>query len=209
MRNEYKRKDSKLKIFLKKFWYLVWKDDSIKGWIISLLFIFILVKFIFFPLLFLITGTKLPLVVVESCSMYHEGNLLSDFEGWWTTNGQKYEQFGINKEAFYNYSLHNGFNKGDIIFSTKEEIERLKQGDVIIFDAQQSHPIIHRIVEIQETNNEKIFSTMGDHNPSQLSIEKRISGEQVISKAHFKIPYLGWVKLFPANIITKQPIKRC
>ncbi|MEK6833838.1 MAG: hypothetical protein AABY32_07380, partial [Nanoarchaeota archaeon] len=53
-------KQSKIKKFLKKFWQIVWKDDSFKGWIISLVFIFIVIKFVFFPLLNLATGTSLP-----------------------------------------------------------------------------------------------------------------------------------------------------
>ena len=69
-----------------KFWFIVWKDDSLKGWIFSIIFLFILIKFIFFPTLSFITGTSLPLAIVESCSMYHQGNLLSNFDSWWETH---------------------------------------------------------------------------------------------------------------------------
>ena len=75
---------------LKKFWFIVWKDDSFKGWILSLLFIFIFIKFIFFPGLSFITGTQLPLAIVESCSMYHQGNLLSNNAEWWERQNSKY-----------------------------------------------------------------------------------------------------------------------
>ena len=70
MEKEGERK-GKFKRFLKKSWQIIWKDDSLKGWIISLIFIFVVIKFIFFPLLNLATGTSLPLAIVESCSMYH------------------------------------------------------------------------------------------------------------------------------------------
>ena len=65
--------------FWKKFWFMLWKDDSLKGWIFSIIFLFIFIKFIFFPILSLVTGTYLPLAIVESCSMYHEGNFLSNY----------------------------------------------------------------------------------------------------------------------------------
>jgi signal peptidase I len=198
---------NKLKEFLRKFWFIVWKDDSPKGWIISLIFIFIVIKFIFFPLLNLVTGTALPLVVVESCSMYHSGNLLTDFDEWWESNGQKYSSFGIDKEEFQKYRLNNGFNKGDIIFSIGADIENLEPGDIIIFSANQPRPIIHRVMTINE--DLLTFSTFGDNNNGQLVSEKVIQENQIIGKAILKIPYIGWVKLLPVNIITGQGLSLC
>ena len=55
---------------LKKFWAFL-QEDSWQSWVVSLILIIIIIKFVFFPLLSFVTGTTLPLVVVESCSMYH------------------------------------------------------------------------------------------------------------------------------------------
>lgn len=63
----------KMRLYWDKLWYILWKDNSVKGWIISILFIFLFMKFIFFPTISFVTGTALPLAIVESCSMYHEG----------------------------------------------------------------------------------------------------------------------------------------
>ena len=82
-REEEEKRVNKFKNFWKKFWFIVWKDNSLKGWIISILFLFIVIKFIFFPLLNLVTGTTLPLAIVESCSMHHKGNIFSNFDNWW------------------------------------------------------------------------------------------------------------------------------
>ena len=185
-----------LKKFWEKFWFIVWKDDSIKGWLISLIFIFILVKFIFFPTLSLVTGTSLPLAIVESCSMYHEGNLLSNYDNWWKGQNSKYSEFNIEKEIFEDFKFKNGFNKGDILFITRAKPEKLKIGDVIIFQSTQKTPIIHRIIEIKEQDGKYTFSTIGDNNNGQLNFEKNIKQEQLIGKANLKIaPYLGWGKL--------------
>ena len=73
-------KKKKLKKLWKDIWFLLWKDDSLKGWLLSVLVIFIFIKFIFFPTLSLVTGTVLPLAIVESCSMYHQGNILSNYD---------------------------------------------------------------------------------------------------------------------------------
>ena len=188
-------KESKLKKFLKKFWFIVWKDESPRGWLLSILFIFIIIKFVFFPLLSLITGTTLPLAIVESCSMYHNGNIFSDYNSWWERHESKYSETGIGKE-FRDFNFKRGFSKGDILFIVKAKPEKLKVGDIIIFDAGQRSPIIHRIMKKEENNNEYIFSTMGDNNNGQLSIEKEINQNQLMGKAIFRIaPGIGWVKL--------------
>jgi len=188
--------NEKVKKFFEKFWFIVWKDDSPKGWLMSLIFLFIVIKFIFFPLLSFATGTSLPLAIVESCSMYHDGNFFSDYNEWWQIQSSKYSVFEINKTEFSDFIFRKGFNKGDILFIVGAKPEKLKIGDVIIFQAGQRNPIIHRIVNITQENGKFYFSTIGDNNAGQLGVEKKISQEQLIGKAGFKLmPYAGWVKL--------------
>ena len=185
-----------IKNFLKKFWFLLWKDDSLKGWIFSIIFIFVFIKFIFFPSLSLVTGTVLPLAIVESCSMYHDGNLLSNYDEWWDEHENKYSKFEIEKNMFRDFRLKNGFNKGDILFILGTKTEKLEMGDVIIFEVSASNPVIHRIIEIKNVNDNLVFSTIGDNNKGQLSFEQNINSEQIIGKAVFKLfPYVGWIKL--------------
>ncbi|MBA7623340.1 hypothetical protein ES703_30735 [subsurface metagenome] len=186
----------KLKEVLKKFWYLLWKDDSWKGWLFSIVFLFIFIKFIFFPTLSLITGTELPLAIVESCSMYHKGNLFSNYDNWWQEHELKYLKYDLEKEEFEDFKFKNGFNKGDILFIIWTDPEKLEIGDVIIFSANQRNPVIHRIIEIENKNGEHIFSTIGDNNNGQLSFERDIKEEQIVGKAVIKlVPYIGWGKL--------------
>jgi len=185
-----------LREFWKKFWFVVWKDDSLKGWIISIIFLFVVIKLVFFPLLNLATGTTLPLAIVESCSMYHEDNIFSNFDSWYEKHNDKYNVFMINKLDFQKFPFKRGFNKGDILFIVGTKPEKLDEGDVIIFEASQSNPIIHRIIDVTEENGEYIFSTIGDNNNGQLTFERVITEDKIVGKAVFKIaPYLGWVKL--------------
>lgn len=179
-----------------KFWFTVWKDDSLKGWLISVIFIFVTIKFIFFPVLSLVTGTILPLAIVESCSMYHDTSANSNFDIWWEKHDSKYSGYIINNLDFQEFSLKDGFNKGDILFIIGTKTEKLKVGDIIIFNANQNNPVIHRIIEINKKDGERIFSTIGDNNNGQLNFEKSIKGDQIVGKAVLKIvPYLGWGKL--------------
>ena len=182
----------------KKFWYLLWKDESLKGWIFSIIFLFVFIKFIFFPGLSLVTGTELPLAIVESCSMYHKANVFSNVDNWWGRHDSKYSIFSIDELGFADFSFKRGFSKGDILFIIRAKPEKLKVGDVIIFDATPTYPnpLIHRVVEIKQENNNFVFSTIGDNNDGQLIIEKEISQDKLVGKAVFRIvPWLGWGKL--------------
>jgi signal peptidase I len=192
-----------LKQGLKKFWNFIWNDNSIWSWIISLILAFIIVKFIFFPLLSLAFQSQLPLVVVESGSMHHPGNIFGNifstqnsFNAWWQEKRAWYEERNITKTQAENWKLRTGFEIGDIMIVSGWN-KNPKVGDVIIFSAPgYAYPIIHRIVSIIEINGQKFYSTKGDNNSDQLVVEKNIPESSIIGKAVFKIPRLGWIKLF-------------
>ncbi len=170
---------------LKKFWNFIQKD-TFPSLIIFLLVAFLFLLLIFFPLLRLVTGTNYPLVIVESCSMYHQEN---GFQKVFTSS--IYSKNNISTENTTYWDFQNGLNKGDIIFIVGAK--NIKVGDVIIFNGKANHPIIHRIID-----NIEPYQTKGDNyitNYEQLEVEKNIKKEQILGKAVFKIPLLGWVKL--------------
>ena len=186
----------KFENFWTKFWFIVWKDNSLKGWIISLVFLFVVIKFIFFPVMSLATGTSLPMAIVESCSMYHKGNVFSNFDNWWDRHDNKYVELTIDKSEFQDFNFRRGFSKGDILFIVRAKPEKLEVGDIIIFNAEQQNPVIHRIINIKINEGEYLFSTIGDNNNGQLNFENNITEEQLVGKAVFRItPSLGWAKL--------------
>lgn len=159
------------------------KQDTWQSWTISIILIILLIKLILFPVLSLATGSPLPMVVVESCSMYHE----SSFDSWWESNSGFYESKEISKSDFASFPLKNGLNKGDIVFVWGRS--EYRKGDVIIFRSETKYPLIHRIMSLSP------LSTKGDHNLDQLSLEKNISKDALVGKAVGKIPLLGWIKL--------------
>jgi len=173
-------------------------------------------------------GTSLPLAGVESSSMDHQivkdeasrlnlcGNYYSqnqkqyiDFDKYWNSCGKWYEERNITKKQFSGFSLKNGFAKGDIIIVWGRFTPKI--GDIIIFkpsqDSSAPRPIIHRIVKIK--NN--IIQTKGDHNGEQLvytnnqyrTDETNITQDQLMGKAIFKIPYLGYIKIWMVEIINR------
>ncbi len=169
--------------YWKRFWKFL-NQDTWQSWAVSLILAFVLIKFIFFPGLALVTGSSLPLVVVESCSMYHGVG----FDEWWTENELWYERQNITKEEFQDYRFKNGMDKGDIILLWGRGDYDL--GDVIVFEAGFKNPLIHRIVE-----DDEVMGTKGDNNFGQLSSEKEISEETIMGKGILRIPGLGWIKL--------------
>ncbi len=185
---------------IKQFWNWIWHSDSFFSWIVALIFAFVIVKFLFFPVISVILATKLPLVVVESGSMQHPGTFIGNvigsqnaFQSWWQEMKGWYEDRGITEEEAETWSLKTGLEKGDIVIVSGWGTPEV--GDVIIFNANTAHPIIHRIVSIEEVNGEKVYSTKGDNNSDQLYSEKQISEDAVIGKALVRIPKLGWLKL--------------
>lgn len=221
----------KIKEEIKRAWHWVWNSDSIWSWLVALVLIFVIVKFIFFPTLSLILGTSLPLAGVESSSMDHQivkddyGKLSlcgviysqaekseighNNFDEYWELCGDWYvDNKHVTKPIFEEFPLKNGFRKGDIIIVWGRFTPKV--GDIIIFKpntgSKAPRPIIHRIVEI---NSDGTYQTKGDHNSEQLTVanniyktdETHIGQEQIIGKAVFKIPYLGWVKIWAVDFL--------
>jgi len=206
----------------KKIWDFLWKSNSIWSWIVDFILIFLIVKFIVFPVVGLAMGTQLPFVIIESGSMEHKivsydagipanicgisfnktNDVSSDFEQYWGYCSPWYDQHNITKDEFESWGYVRGMNKGDIIVVKGLKDFDYKEGDIIIFSrgAGYATPIIHRIIDVNEIDGAKVFSTKGDHNPDQLDYEKEISQEQVLGKAVTRIPKLGWIKLFFAQL---------
>jgi len=126
---------------------------------------------------------------------------------YWNICGKWYEDNGITKEKFSQFQLKNGFKKGDIVIVWGRF--KPKVGDIIIFkpneDSLAPRPIVHRIVRIQDG----VIETKGDHNEEQLhkennifrTDETNITEDQVIGKVIFKVPYLGWFKIWFVELL--------
>ncbi len=185
--------------FIKKTWYFIWKDDSILSWIVNVILAFVLVKFLIYPGIGLLLSTTHPLVAVVSSSMEHDGS----FDSWWQTQSSWYDKNGISKEDFQSYRFKNGFNKGDIMILYGTKPKDIKKGDIIVFKSNQEDPIIHRVVKVYTEGNNIYLQTKGDHNPDSIKSlgEDRISQDDLIGRAVFRIPLLGWVKIIFTSTI--------
>ncbi len=184
-----------IKPTLKRFWKFIWEDDSFLSWIVNVVLAFLIVKFLLYPALGLLLGTSYPVVAVVSGSMEHNSQ---NFDTWWENKKIEYAEFNLQKEQFNNYKLKNGFNKGDLI--VLKGPKNIQKGDIIVFWGQAGAPIIHRVVEIRESNDRFYYQTKGDNNPGSRDDELTITQDRILGKASFKIPYFGWFKLTFVNL---------
>jgi len=212
-----------MKIDIKQIWNFIWHDDSAASWIVNVILAFVIIKFLVFPGMSFALGTSHPIVAVVSGSMEHDitkeyryfGNPITgpkqwsgqyflcdqkfsedkhvNFDGYWEICGPWYEKNSISQEMFDEFKMSNGFNKGDlIILHTKENAE---VGDVLVFWGTRSDPIIHRIVEVTDDG----YITKGDHNSRE---DGTVNPDNVIGKALFRVPYLGWIKIWFVQFIS-------
>ena len=181
------------KQILKNVYHFIFHDDSALSWIVNIVLAFVLVKFVIYPGLALLLGSSLPLVAVISGSMEHEG---LDFDAWWDVNGAWYEEQGISKEIFLEYRFKNGFNKGDVMVLVGAD--EVTQGDVLVYSSGTHHyRIIHRVTYINEEEHSYIIK--GDNNDGADPFA--VSEEQVLGKALYRIPKIGWIKILFTELL--------
>ncbi len=194
---------NKIKKSLVDFWNFLWYSNSILSWILLFVLAFIIVKFIFFPLASLILSSKMPFVIVESYSMQHCHSISNNklfgcsFDKYWFYYGSWYEKNGIERSEFEKFKFKNGLNAGDIVVVKGKK--QYEIGDIIVFFAN-GKPIIHRIIN-KTCEQACIYETKGDNNQDQIDFEKEIMEKQIVGKAVFVIPKLGWIKLLPFKIL--------
>ncbi len=186
---------------LKKIWKFIWEDNSIWSWLVNIVLAFVLIKFILYPGLGLILGTKYPLVAVVSGSMEHP----LPFDDFWSEQHLYYEKYNITKTRFESFPFRNGFNKGDIMVLRGKKPENIKIGDVIVFKSGEEYPIIHRVIKKWKVNGTYHFQTKGDNNPysilNQGVNEFNIPGEDIVGVAWLRIPWVGNIKIYALKAI--------
>lgn len=136
------------------------------------------------------------------CGMDFKENKRVNLEFFWLTCGEWYlENFGITQDQFMQFEFKRGFNTGDIMVLRGREPGKIGIGDVIVYKGSRADPIIHRVVRKYRENGEWFFQTKGDHNPDSNFDEKKISERQLVGKAFFRIPYLGWIKIWFVRMV--------
>ncbi len=99
-------------------------------------------------------------------------------------------------------SMSPTFNRGDAVVVRKldaGEKKRLERGDIIQFQSGARY-VIHRIEEVSNDEYGNIeYITKGDHNNTTDS--KPVSADEVIGKASFVIPFIGYPSVWLSGAI--------
>jgi len=87
---------------------------------------------------------------------------------------------------------------GDVVIIAKVPADNIQTGDIIQFRVPEEVTIMHRVIEIQETEEGgKVFITKGDANDEPDS--EPVIPQNVVGKAVLTIPKIGW-----ASVAVKQ-----
>lgn len=98
-------------------------------------------------------------------------------------------------------SMKGTFSKGDIVIVEKinsKNIDSLKRNDIIEYKLNNTS-IIHRIIDVKDDINKKLFITKGDNNKS--SDKEPVRSNQIVSKVKFSIPKLGYPSVYFKELI--------
>ncbi len=107
--------------------------------------------------------------------------------------------FPIHPTLVASGSMRPGIDVGDVVIIAEAAADVVREGDVIEF-RRESATIIHRVIEIQEVGSTKFFVTKGDANNAP-DPEPVMSG-QIIGKAVFTVPKIGWVAIWVKGFFT-------
>ncbi|RHV38187.1 signal peptidase I [Ruminococcus sp. OM05-10BH] len=106
---------------------------------------------------------------------------------------------GYEEMAVLTGSMEPNYPVGSLIFVKEIEPDQLEVGDVITYRLNSDTVVTHRIVEIDK--EAQTVTTKGDANSSNDG--SPVPYSEIVGKAHFKIPYLGYVSM---NIKTPKGI---
>ncbi len=137
------------------------------------IFVGALAAFLFMQALGLAFDTEIPVVSVVSGSMRHDDG---SYQNW-------VESHNLEEEV-KDWPFTHGLKEGDMIVILGNE--DIQIGDVIVYESPRfGHPIIHRVIEIQEEG----YVTKGDNNLNKDP--QLVKPSWVKGKAKLAVPVLG------------------
>jgi signal peptidase len=108
--------------------------------------------------------------------------------------------FPIQPTLVASGSMRPTMDVGDVVIIVKVPADVVNQGDIIQFRKAKSITVMHRVVEIQETEGAKLFITKGDATGEPDT--DPVIPENVIGKAVFNIPKIGWMAIGVKSFFT-------
>lgn len=104
---------------------------------------------------------------------------------------------GVTPSVVSGVSMEPSMEVGDVVLMRETDPENIKVGDVIQYRVPVGS-IIHRVIEIEETDTGLVFITQGDNNntPDEPVLESQVEGRIV-----YTIPKVGWVPIKIGDVL--------
>jgi signal peptidase I len=100
---------------------------------------------------------------------------------------------GFQPSIIASGSMQPNLNVGDMAIVIASKPADIKIGDIIQYQGE-SEPIIHRVINKFQQQGQTYFITKGDANNAEDP--KPVSESQIVGKAAFTIPKLGWASIW-------------
>jgi signal peptidase len=104
--------------------------------------------------------------------------------------------FSVWPNVIYSGSMSPAMEVGDVVIILETSPEEINVGDVIAFSREES-TVIHRVVDITDTESGRAFITQGDANKSPDS-DPVVSG-QILGRVIYTVPKVGWAAVGVKN----------
>lgn len=110
--------------------------------------------------------------------------------------------FGVQPTVIYSGSMQPAIGVGDVVIISEVQVDMIQEGDIIQYRSKNiSIPIVHRVYEIYEEGNTRLFITKGDANNAPDT--NPIVSDQISGKAIFTLPKIGWIPIIIKDTIRK------
>ena len=100
--------------------------------------------------------------------------------------------FGISPLIVLSGSMEPEYPIGSLLYVNQHNLDDIKIGDAITFYIDESTLVTHRVVGIDESSC--TYITKGDANENVDN--SSVSAEQIIGKAHFNLPLIGYISIY-------------
>jgi len=107
---------------------------------------------------------------------------------------------GVQPTIIYSGSMRPALDVGDVVIISEVPIDDIQEGDIIQYRTANVL-IVHRVYDISGEGDTKVFITKGDANNAPDT--DPILAENVMGKAVFTIPKLGWIPIVIKEAISK------
>lgn len=113
--------------------------------------------------------------------------------------------FPVHATTIVSGSMRPTLEVGDIALVQKVDVDIIEPGDIIQFKKERVS-VLHRVVDIQQVGNSKLFVVKGDANREPDS--DPVYPEQIVGKSIYTIPKVGWGPLILRGLIEKTGYRR-